>query len=432
MTPNIHHAVTSSTGALHDLVIHRAHVFDGHRPLAGLHDVAIRDGTIAAVSPERSRGTSDRLSGAIEIDAVAGWVMPGLIDTHVHVYDVAAVRDSDSMRDFEERTLPDLLEDFLQHGVTTIKSVGDPTIEILKTRHGIASGALRGPQLLATGRGITGRNGHPAATVFAENPWARQRFAAEVVSVSQLRELVHQLADSEVDAVKLLSEGACACHDSPAYVWHNPAFPTAVELVRLPADLLSAGIDTAHDRGLRVTVHTTQQAAAHEAIEARADGLEHGVTVEPITDDSLIESMLGHDVVYTPTLWAHDTAYPHIRGNVAQVAAAGVTVALGSDTFSGRGTFGMNTVEEAELMVAAGMSPVQALVAGTSAAARHCVRPDIGRLAVGKQADLILLAADPTQNISHLRTLAVTIARGEIVVDNRRSMASTPGLDGRR
>ena len=145
MTPNIHHVVTSSTGAMHDLVIHRAHVFDGHRPLAGLHDVAIRDGTIAAVSPERSRRTSDRLSGTIEIDAAAGWVMPGLIDTHVHVYDVAAVRDSDSMQDFEERTLPGLLEDFLQHGVTTIKSVGDPTIEILKTRHGIASGALRGP-----------------------------------------------------------------------------------------------------------------------------------------------------------------------------------------------------------------------------------------------------------------------------------------------
>ncbi|MCW5830894.1 MAG: amidohydrolase family protein [Labilithrix sp.] len=151
--------------------------------LAGLHDIAIHDGEIAVVSAEPLRGRR-------EVDAAEGWVMPGLIDTHIHFYDVHAVFDPESMQRFEENELPGRLDLFLQHGVTTIKSVGDPTEGILATRAKIAAGALRGPRLLATGCGITGRDGHPASTVFGSNPWARARFAGEVESVQQMRDLV--------------------------------------------------------------------------------------------------------------------------------------------------------------------------------------------------------------------------------------------------
>ena len=398
--------------ATYDLVIRRAHVFDGHRPLTGLRDVAIEGGLIAAVS-------NGPLRGRTEIDAAEGWVLPGLIDTHLHFYDVRAVSSPESMRSFEENELPGRLDLFLRHGITTIKSVGDPTDGILRTRDRIAAGTLRGPRLLATGCGITVRDGHPAATVFGENPWARERFTAEVDSVQQMRDVVHHLADRKVDAIKLLSEGACACTASPKYVWRNPAFPVAVDLVRLPVEFLRAGVETGHERGLRVTVHTTQQAAAREAIEAGADGLEHGVTVEPITDHTLIDLMLERGTTYTPTLWIDDAAHPDTRGNVKLVADAGVEIVLGSDSFSARGTFGANTVEEAELMVAAGMTPVQSLVAGTGSAARQCVRPDLGAVAPGKRADLIMLTADPTRDIANLRTLAMTVLGGEIVVDHR-------------
>lgn len=407
--------ISESSGhehATYDLVIHRAHVFDGYRVHTGLRDIGVNGGQVAEVS-------AGPLRGVVEVDAAEGWVLPGLIDTHLHFYDVRAVTDSASLRTFEEIELAGRLDLFLRHGVTAIKSVGDPTDEILETRNRIAAGTLRGPRLLATGCGITGRNGHPAATVFSDNPWARQRFTGEVDSAQQMRDLVHYLADRKVDAIKLLSEGACACASSPKYVWRNPAFPAAVELTRLPFDLLKAGIDTGHERGLRVTVHTTQQVAAREAIEAGADGLEHGVTVEPITDNTLIDLMLERDITYTPTLWIDDATHLDTRDNVRKVADAGVTVVLGSDTFSGRGLFGANTLEEAELMVAAGMTPVQSLVAGTSAAARQCVRPDLGAVAPGKRADLMVLTADPTRDIGNLRRLAMTILNGEIVVDNR-------------
>ncbi|MFJ8653053.1 amidohydrolase family protein [Streptomyces rochei] len=112
------------------------------------------------------------------------------------------------------------------------------------------------------------------------------------------------------------------------------------------------------------------------------------------------------------------------RGNRQKVSRAGVHIALGSDTFSGRGLFGANTVEEAELMVAAGMTPTQVLAAGTSGASRQCARPDLGTVARGKCADLLVLDADPTADIGNLRRLRMVILNGELAVDKRRAVSS--------
>lgn len=396
----------------YDLVIRRAHIFDGYKALVGPHDIAIRGGEIAIVS-----AAPLDVHHRSAIDAFGGWVIPGLIDAHIHFYNVFAVSDPASMDAFEENELPGRLDSFLQYGVTTIKSVGDPTSGILATRAKIASGQLRGPRLLATGCGVTGRDGHPASTIFSKNPWARARFAGEVGTVQEMRDLIHYLADMKVDAIKLLSEGACACHSDEKYVWQIPGFLGPVELERLPPDMLRAGIEAAHERGLRATVHTAQQSVAHEAVEAGADALEHGVMNEPITDDALIELMLERDVMFVPTLWAHGAAHPELAANVKKVSDAGVGIALGTDTFSGKGTYGENTLEEAELMVAAGMTTVQSLIAGTSAAAKQCDRADLGVVAPGKRADLLLLSADPTENISNIRKLRKTILNGEIVVE---------------
>ncbi len=395
------------------LVIRRAHLFDGYKVIDGLRDIGINGGQIAAVSAEP-------LDGRKAIDAAGGWVMPGMIDAHVHFYDVFGVTDPASMEHFEEKEVPGLLQLFLEHGVTTLKSVGDPTGGILDIRARIAAGTLRGPRMLVTGCGITGRDGHPASTIFRSNPWARAQATGEVETVQQMRDLVHFLADRKVDAIKLLSEGACACSGTEKYIWQIPVLPTPVELVRLPVDLLRAGVEAAHDRGLRVTVHTAQQAAVREALEAGADALEHGITVEPITDNSLIDLMLEHDITYVPTLWIKGQFYPEAKRNLKRVADAGVRIALGSDTFGGGpGLFAANSLREAELMVEAGMSPIQSLKAGTSVAAQHCARADLGVIAPGKRADLVLLSADPTQDISNIRKLSVTILNGEIVVDKR-------------
>ncbi len=340
----------------------------------------------------------------------------GLIDTHLHFFDFRVVTDPDSLAEFVQDTAPVLLQQFLDCGVTTIKSVGDPTTEVLDLRAKLAAGTLRGPQMLITGNGLTGRDGHPASTIFGGNPWFRARATGEVDSPEMMRDLVHYLADRGVDAIKLLSEGGCWCPGSPKYLWKNPVFPNAVELIRLPTNILRAGIETAHERDLRVTVHTVQQDAAIEALEAGADGLEHGVTVEPITDKAFVDLMVARKATYASTLWIHDAVHPHTRPNTKLMADAGVTMVLGSDSFCGRGAFGQNTLEEAELLEAAGLSSREVLVAATSNAARHLGRPDIGAVAPGMRADLIVLAEDPTASVSNLRTLTHTILKGEIVV----------------
>ena len=395
---------------VHDVVIGDVHVFDGEAPLDGLKHVGIRGGAIDIVSDEPLRGRH-------EIDGAGGWLMPGLIDTHTHFFDFRVVTDPETLEGFVRDAAPVLLEQFLRAGVTMIKSVGDPATEILELRARLAAGTLRGPQVVATGPGLTGRDGHPASTIFGGNPWFRARATGEVDSPQMMRDLVHHLADRKVDAIKLLSEGACWCPGSPKYLWKNPVFPAAVELTRLSASVLRAGIEAAHDRGLRVTVHTVQQDAAREAVEAGADGLEHGVTVEPITDRSLIDLMVERRVSYTPTLWIHDAVHPQSRPNTKLMADAGVSMVLGSDSFNGRGAFGENTLEEAELMEAAGLTPRQILVAGTSNAARHVGRPDVGAVAPGKRADLILLKANPLETVSNLRTLSMTMLNGEFVFE---------------
>ncbi|WP_030187745.1 amidohydrolase family protein [Streptomyces sp. NRRL S-813] len=70
-------------------------------------------------------------------------------------------------------------------------------------------------------------------------------------------------------------------------------------------------------------------------------------------------------------------------------------------------------------MVAAGMTPAQVLTAGTSGAARQCLRPDLGTVAPGKRADLLVLKGDPTADISNIRDLSIVILNGALAVDKR-------------
>ena len=392
------------------LVIHRARVFDGERMLEGLKTVGLRGGEIAAVSDAP-------LSAEVEIDAGEGVLMPGLIDTHLHLINFGVVSSPETLDGYLAGELLASLESFLQFGVTTVKSVGDPTTEILDIRAKLAAGTLRGPRLLTTGSGITARDGHPATTIFGGNPWFRARSTGEVEGEQQARDLVHHLADRGVDAIKFLSQGGCWCPGSPQYVWRNPAFKREVPIVRLKPRVMRAGIEVAHARGLRVTVHTVDQQPAFEALEAGADGLEHGVALEPITDDALVDLLLKTGATYTPTLWIHENAEAH--DNLKKVADAGVKIVLGTDSFSGRGRFGENTLDEASLMAKAGLSPLQVLTAATSMAAVQIVRPDLGTVAPGKRADLILLAGDPTADVGALRRLMVTIQNGRVVVDKR-------------
>ena len=134
----------------------------------------------------------------------------------------------------------------------------------------------------------------------------------------------------------------------------------------------------------------------------------------------MVELLLRNRASYVPTLClirleekTADVRY----ANLKQVADAGVRVALGTDSFCGLGRFGENAIEEAERSSQAGIGAAQILRMATKDAAKHLGVEDLGVVAPGKLADLLLLDGDPTTSISALRKLSLVIQNGAIVVD---------------
>lgn len=407
--------MTGPMAARFDLVFNNAAIFDGFELRAEALSVGVTDGVIASIS-------SEQLVGDMTVDAEGRWLSPGLIDSHVHMFDPVTCVDEPSMARYLDGTLPKYLRAFLDRGVTTIKSVGDPVPELIEARRRLVAGHYTGPNFVMTGTGISAAGGHPGLTIYGANEWYRHRAVGEVDSPQDARACVAEMADLGADAIKLLYQGGCPCHGGTDYLWHG-----VVPIVRLKRPALEAAIDESHRRGLKVTVHTFEEDRAIEVLEAGADGLEHGVVGEDFTNDRLVKLLLRNDASYIPTLWIYST--PASYRNLARVRDAGGRIVLGTDSFSPEiriegidsGYYGSNSIVEAERMAEAGLTPTEVMRAATSAAATHLGRTDIGVVAEGKRADLILLDGDPTADVSALRKLAMVVSNGRIVHERGRA-----------
>ncbi len=401
----------SSDGNACDLVINNARIFDGSTVLQAAHNVGIAGDRIRSIS-------TSPIAGSRQIDARGRFLMPGLIDCHVHLLNMWTAKDEATMAADIETELPKRLNDFLTAGVTTVKSVGDSEDDILHVRARLASGELAGPRLQVTGPLFCAPGSHPATTICAQNPWLRYRTTIESDSPEQAREAVQRLADKKVDAIKIAHQGGCK-HGSP-YFFKVESMGLNVQIVKLEKVVLGAIVDEAHRHGLKVTVHTVDADAAIEALEAGADGLEHGVMEERLKDNQVVDLLLRNRASYVPTLCLIrlEEKTAEVRyANLKQVADAGVRVALGTDSFCGFGKFGENTIEEAERSAQAGIGLSQVLRMATKDAAQHLGLEDLGVVAPGKIADLLLLDGDPTTSIGGLRKLSMVIQNGTVVVD---------------
>jgi imidazolonepropionase-like amidohydrolase len=393
-----------------DLLVRNARVFDGATLREGL-SIEVTGDKISLVG--NSAGSAKR-----EIDAGGRFLMPGLIDCHIHLLNMWTAKDAATMAADIANELPKRLNDFLAAGVTTVKSVGDSEDDILHVRKMLASGGLVGPRLYTTGAVFAAPDSHPATTVCAQNPWLRSRTVVETDSPQLAREAVRRLAGKKVDAIKLVHQGGCR-HGAP-YFMKIDALGVNVQILKLDRAVLEAIIDEAHKHGLKATVHTVDEEAAIEALEAGANGLEHGILEHEMSSDRAIELLLRNEASYVPTLWllAIDEKPPQARyANLKRIAHAGVRVALGTDTFCGFGQFGENTIVEAERSVAAGIAPQKVLEMATKNAGEHLGNEALGTIASGQIADLILVNGDPTRNIGDLRKVEMVIKDGKIVVD---------------
>src|SRR5262249_57627284 len=161
-----------------DLVINNARLFDGEVLLDGLRNIGIAGNRISFVGPSASTATK-------QIDAKGRFLIPGLIDCHMHLLNMWTATDEATMAADIKSELPQRLHRMLEAGLTTVKSVGDSEDDILRVREMLARGDLPGPRLFATGSAFAAPGSHPATTIFGKNPWMRHRATFETDSPQQ-------------------------------------------------------------------------------------------------------------------------------------------------------------------------------------------------------------------------------------------------------
>ncbi len=405
-------AATAGCGApveRSDLLITNARLIDGRG--------GIQEGAMIAISGNRIEGIfseGEPREADLTIDAAGRTVMPGLIDSHVHILLGRSVVDETTLAEYSENSARENLAGFLSHGVTTVKSAGDPEDAILELRQLIEEGKIEGPRLLVVGPVLSAPEGHPSVTIFGGNPWMRERIVAETARVEEARQTIDRLAEKGVDGIKIVYQGSD--DEGPAYLYDG-----RIGIRRLPLEVMETIIEESHRHGLRVTAHTFEEEGVIAVVEAGIDSLEHGVVDTTPVSERVIEILRDRGVFYVPTLQVYRAAEVRERAmaNLQQLSEAGVRIVLGTDTV-GNTPAGANTISEAERMVDSGMSPAQVIQAATRNAAEHLGRGDeLGTLETGKLADLIIVEGDPLESISVLRTPWVVIKDGQVVVDNR-------------
>jgi imidazolonepropionase-like amidohydrolase len=335
------------------------------------------------------------------VDLAGGTVMPGLIDCHIHFahwgMNLIANQDRSLMLLAAETVAA--LRTTLEAGCTTARDLGGLDAGF---REAVARGLISGPRLQCSLVIVSPTNGIVDATTpqGLVSPVVPGMPAPECNGPSGARAKVREVLRQGADVIKIATSGGV----SSARV--DPRRPLFTR------EEVEAIVDEAHMAGVPVCCHALGGPGLLTAIRAGVDTIEHGGWL----DDECVAEMAGRGTWYVPTFsvyrW-HGTLGPafkqqraqamrkHHLESFARAMRAGVRIAMGTDA----GGYGYgDTGLELELLVEAGMTPAQAIEASTRRAA-ECLglEREVGTLEAGKEADLIVLDADPLGDIGMLR-----------------------------
>ena len=405
-------------------------------------DVTVRDGRIAAIEAA-GRGTPPK--GAVVVPGAGATLIPGLVDMHGHVNTQSAPPWAGEFPN------PDaMLAGYLYAGVTTVFDPGDSGADATRRRDAIARGSQLGPQIFTAGPVHTAPEGHPIALVKALLPgwiswYVARQVAVPLPDADAARRAARSLGARGVDLAKIVIDEIPL--GSP----------------RLDREVASAFVATARGEGLRTVAHIGTTEDAIDAAEAGVAAWVHGVYKERISDAD-VAKLAGYGIPMVTTTEVFDS-YARIRKgprvatpiereiasasvldsfhpipdgfdtgaldswqelnfeayeagvrieNVRRLHAAGVTILAGSDTQSG--VFpGAGLHRELGHLVAAGMTPLEALRAATLDPARFLEAtetPSFGNVRVGQRADLLLVSGDPTRDIGAVSRIREVVAAG--------------------
>jgi imidazolonepropionase-like amidohydrolase len=426
-------AMLLALGAVHsagasDIVIENVTIIDGagSPPRVGQH-VLIRRDRIARIDD----APIETAKGASRIDGAGKFLIPGLIDTHVHLRGAVDPAEPPRKRP-NRREAEQALASYLYAGVTTIYDAGNDPDFIFELRDDERAGRIASPRILAPGGIVTYPGSHGSGP-----------FATHVESWPAAAPSVEAHAARKPDLVKFTLEergwGA------------RPLVPL------LPVDLLRRLVEYYNDRGVRTTVHTSSELRAREAIYAGVDTLAHPVIQGPVSE-SFVRLMAVKKIPMSSTLtigenysrlaehpdyldqplyraslssseierlknetrkeyqerswtWWMKIMTPIAQENLRKIHDAGGVIALGTDQ-----TVGPAVHREMELLVGAGIAPIEVIKIATQNAARFLgMEHEIGAIAPGMKADLVLLRADPSVDIENAKEIELVIKNGAVI-----------------
>ncbi len=377
-------------------------VWDARNGLRSDHWVAISDGSIAAICPERP-GTADR-----EVDV--GFVTPGLIDMHIHLVwdgsgDPVATLRAESKQETTLRAVHNARKQ-IRGGVTTVRDVGSVADIAISVAHAVRDDWVEGPRTYASGRTVIISGGHDPF-------WGLESDGPEAC-----RAAVRQLRSAGADLIKTSATGGV----------YGQAVGEAPGASELSLAELEAIVDEAQRFDLDVAAHAVGREGIENAIEAGVNTIEHG----NLMDEASIERLVTENLAYDATLFVYGriaeggNGIPeYARRNANEVyeqhAAAfrraldcGCRILAGSDAGSpGVPHAGLHL--ELERMVAEGMSDEAAMSAATLAGATELDRPELGVVEVDTPADLVCFDDDPTDDVAITGNPTAVVADGKLV-----------------
>lgn len=364
------------------------------------------------------------------IDAGGGAILPGLIDTHVHIafeytnpFDIQMTPFS--LRFF--RTV-NYMRRTIDAGITTVRDAGGADLGM---KQAVEQGVVAGPRLMISTAplGITGGHGDgwtPSGTVlnlFPEYPGMPNGICDGVEAV---RQRTREVLRAGAEVIKIMATGGVLSpNDHPEFIGFS-----AEEMAVIVAEGKARN-------GIKVMAHAQGCEGIKMAVRAGIHSIEHGIYL----DDEAIELMLAHGTYLVPTLLAPlavvemaqatgnipdyalrkalETVEAH-KASIAKAHKAGVRIAMGTD--AGVMPHGTN-LRELGLMADVGMSPMDVLVATTRTAAECMGWQDrVGTLEPGKLADVVITRTDPLANLrslEHTENILLVMQDGQVLKDIR-------------
>lgn len=350
-------------------------------------------------------------------------VLPGLIDTHVHL--TGEYNENSRLKRFISNEADYALDSALyakktlEAGFTVVRNLGDTYNVTIALNKAIKSNKVPGPMIFTAGKTLSSTGGHGDPTngwakIIMGNPGPNEGI---VNGVEDARKAVRQRYKDGADWIKITATGGVL---SVAKSGENPQFTD---------DELTAIVETAKDYGMRVAAHAHGSEGMKRAVLAGVASVEHGTYM----NREIMDLMIDRGTYYVPTLLASDWVaekaeidgfFPElVRPKAAEIGPValgtftdaynyGVPIVFGTDT--GVSAHGDNAQEFA-LMVQGGMPEMEAIQSATSVAAKFLgIENTHGSIEIGKQADLISVAKDPLRDISSLENINFVMKAGLI------------------